>query len=369
MNTTFNLTHLNPVNITLVSANQSFESEFDMSLIYFYYLIFTIGYGYIYTVICVIGTVLNLICIFVYMNSKFEGTMYKYLINKTFFELLTLAVSILSPFSSCQDCTSYVANVYRLYVMRVIINMTYTCSGFAEIATAYDKLLLFKTNSKYFRRVPFKIFFIVSVTISILMFVPHFFSYKVYEKRPNEFDIKITTFGQSAIFNVYGILIYTIQNAATFTILIGLNYMIYSEYKLYFQKKTKLLKINNEKKSTQVSDTKIKRTNQFEPPRAPQANNAKSNESERKFTMMIMSSGTFFIISRILESITYIITHVDKANQVSINRVLNVIEWFAHLATYVSFSSNIFFSLMFNKLFRGHFLLILNKIIHKLSCK
>jgi hypothetical protein len=359
----------------------------DPSLELLFYWVYTIGYAYVYTVICGIGCVLNAICILLYAQRRYKGTMYSHLLNKTVFELLTLLISTLSPFSNCSDCRSLGARIYRLYFMRIIINMTFTCSGFAEIGLTYDRLMLFKSGAnKTLLKVNFKHFFIISFVASVVLFVPNFFASQLVEgPNPGVYNIISTAFGISSAFNSYSIFIFVIQNLLTALVLIVLNYMVFIEYGNYFRKKTKLLgvsKSHNEQRLTSVTWTKQKadttipqaqtasvgiENNSKASVRNLRGNNAKianknSTDADRNFTLMIMISSSLFTISRILEGTTSIVTHVDKANGIVNNPWLAILGWFAHLATYLSFSSNIIFSFIFNKLFRGHLIESLCKI-------
>jgi hypothetical protein len=348
----------NQINIKINSSNASFS--LDPAILTMFFYVYTIGYTYIYTVLCSIGTLLNLICIIVYISRRFQGNMYKYLINKTVFEFLTLAIGAVSPYGNCQNCAAfqtYGATFFKLYFLKIIINITYTASAVAEIGVTYDRLLLFKSQSKYWPRVNFKHFFAFMLVFSIGLFVPHMFASRLVEFAPNKFEIAITVFGYSDFFNIYIIMIYSIQNFLAFIILIILNFLMYLEYKKYFSRRSRLISSTNEKKSLQTSLHKATaqegtltgtslETNKL-------ANTRKGNEIEKKFTIMIMSSSVFFILSRIMEGMSSIIYHVDQTNKIYINPFETIFSWFAHLTTYLSFSANIIFYFIFNKLFRS----------------
>jgi hypothetical protein len=348
-------------------TTNSSQVTIDTDLQFLMYLVYTIGQAYIFTIISVIGTILNLICLIVYANPKFKGDMYKYQLNKTVFEMATLAISMLLPFSNCSDCVSLGARIYRMYFMRIITNIVFTCAGFAEIGVTYDRLMLFKHNS-LFPRFKFLEFFFVTFFSSILMFVPQVIASRIEEVAPNVYAIVSTPVGASREFTIYSIFTFVVQNIVTFIILIMLNYLLYDEYGRYYKKKIKLLNVSEKSYKTdksvmQTTSTKTKAKSQDMSINATSRgslapNNAaskKNTEMERKFTLMILTSSLFFTLSRILEGTTSVIFHVDRANRITNNRVFIIFGWFAHLATYLSFSSNLIFSLIFNKIFRESF--------------
>ena len=133
------------------SNANSTESNYN-SLAALLFFVYTIGYMYLLTIVCVVGTILGLICIVVFLSLNQNSNMYKYLLNKALFEFLTLLIGSMSSYGNCQNCSvyqTYGATFFRYHFFIGIINITYTCSAFAEIGVTYDRLLLLKHSRSH----------------------------------------------------------------------------------------------------------------------------------------------------------------------------------------------------------------------------
>ena len=117
---------------------------------------FTYMNGY-YTIPVIAGTgfVLNLICLVILLFGFKERNIFKYVISKVFFEMISCLLGIgfqnLLCFSNCVKPTSLFYCVYRKFFQYVGEVVFYT-SGFIEIFLTYDRYLILKNRKNWFNR-------------------------------------------------------------------------------------------------------------------------------------------------------------------------------------------------------------------------
>jgi hypothetical protein len=116
----------------------------------------TIGYIYIATSFNVVGFFLNIFCLIILINKTLKGDIYKYFILKTSTELGRVFLGTLFPLAFCTSCPSFptfAVQLIRAYGFNYAASLFSTMSILSEIALTYDRLTIFKKNSKFFLKI------------------------------------------------------------------------------------------------------------------------------------------------------------------------------------------------------------------------
>jgi hypothetical protein len=335
------------------------------------FIVFTIGSQYVMIVNCGVGLVLNSICLLVLLSLKIKGDMYKYIILKTIVEMLTLFSSFMSLFTRCQSCITngnFSAVLIRIIFVEYLNNAAYTCSGFCEIALSYDRLRLFKENSKWMPNIRFRTIACLSLALSALISVPF-----VFKRRPGREPgtTEASDFSRTAIYSYYVIFINVIQVFLPLIVLIILNSLVAYEFKLYMKRKTRFIgqsrttvDAQTDEKS-KISDAnpqalKLQPTSTLNTNNSDAVNIAKNkkkvlSEKEFNFTSMILISSSLFTFTRLVQGIAAIGSIINDSNQVRFSAFFIVLTYLAYQLAFIYFSSSIFIYTMFNKNFRDGF--------------
>jgi hypothetical protein len=365
------------------SSSLFLEDSFQLAVIYY---VFTIGYQYIFTISCGIGIVINLICLIVLMSPSLSGDMYKYLLMKTIAEMVTLFSSFSNIFSTCRTCPffqSYASALISIIIVSFSNSTSYTCSAFCEIILSYDRLKLFKRNSKLMPTLNFKFTCIGIVSISILVNIPILFSKNVISIRgaENKYIDMQNEFGTSTLYSCYTLLLNVLQTILPLLILITLNTIVTFEFRRYLNRKRTMkfhvtnLTFNKRNSSSTAKSTivlselhKSKTRNEKLPSTiATSINNThptieeaarisrKNEENNLKFTSMILVSSSLFALSRLIECIPFVWLYINQLKGVKFDGIRAIFTYFAFQLTFIHFSTNIFIYVFFNRNFKKAF--------------
>jgi hypothetical protein len=354
----------NAANFT--SANNStptmFNADFAHQLQIFFF-VYSIGYQYVMTISCSIGFIVGFICLAVLVNPKLKGDMYKLLILKTLVEIILQLAGMTNIFVTCSICTfvqSYWARLVKIIFTHYLISTFYTCSSLIEIALSYDRLKIFKRNSKYLPNVNFYYLSICIILGSILLNIPVLFSLTIVSipGTQNQFTDVQSEFGRGAFFSVYLNIINALQVFIPLLILIVIDSLVAVEFKKYVNKKKRIA--NQLNTPTIMNETKNSFEKQTSNPTIQQKKSTEviirksqtQKESNKRFTLMVLISSSLFIFVRLFNAITIIWNQTNQANKVAFDARLLIIAYFSFQITFFYMISNIFTYFIFNKSFR-----------------
>ncbi len=212
---------------------------------------FTIINGYfIIPALGVIGFVLNLICLLVFMNSRFKNReKFRYIIVKLLIEMLGciyfmgfqnyLMCSWESEIllnNPCIDTGSFSFITYRLVMYRYLSHCNYIWSGINEVLINYDKYLMISNRSSLFNRKKNFKFIILSCGIfSHLLFIPNFFVFKIHStnNETNVFILIKSKLGTNNFFDLYTLIVLGLANVSLTFLIVFTSFMLAKEIKKY----------------------------------------------------------------------------------------------------------------------------------------
>jgi hypothetical protein len=269
-----------------------------------------------------------------------------------------------------------------VYVFQFVNSVVFTISMLCEIALTYDRLTIFKQNSKYYMKMKFKYSFLAILIYSVLIMIPRLFSQTV-EKVPIPFvDIyypKTTTFGSSWFYKYYLVAINLQSSIFWMSILLILNLMVLIEFRNY--KKQRTLIIGTVRYLTDTSRNKRNFTTNealtITTREKKNDSNGINNElnvskdskmkedSEKMLAFSILCCCSIYAFNRTLLSIGDICTQIDSLNNVTDRPFTTIINYFARLICYLVFAMNLFILMLFNKGFKHHLKNIMLNLYHK----
>ena len=160
----------------------------------FYRLLFSVLYMKLIPLLCLVGFVLNAVALLTLgLSRSLKGTIYTYLLAKTFFEWVILAIGALIPYGNCAKCSGYGSQVYNLYMSAFVLNSFYFCSACIEIAIIVDKYLTLANvgaKSTWRSLCSAKLVVLGVACSGTLLFIPMMFAaqiVKIDQKSPSKF--------------------------------------------------------------------------------------------------------------------------------------------------------------------------------------
>ncbi len=318
-----------------------YENIYKLSL--FLVDFFQIGYLRILPVICVIGSILSIICFTVFLNSKLEDRSYFYLLIKSFTDILLMLIGAFSPFVACIDCTvynTYIRWLFALVIYKFIKNGLYLFVTVLEIIITLDRY--FKIKSKTTKEKATKqekIFIILTISLCLLIFVPVLFAEIIILKEDNSYNFETTHFGMTKFYSIYIKIIGLFENILTVFVLIPINVIVLISYKKFIKNKKTIrnLILLPNGITSETTTSIVKKTN--------------------RFTKMILISTFTFIISRLSTGSVVLLQLInDFCLNIQFYSIYNgIAQILSELVTFIIFSLNLFIYYKFNKPFRDCF--------------
>jgi hypothetical protein len=208
---------------------------------------------YIFAVVLIIGTILNLISLIVFYRVVREersnrGNMFKYLLMKCICDfLLTL---LFLPSTLMMNEESYIKVALYKWNYYYFMNIFSTCSSIYEIASSLDCLFLISRKINWFKKRI--IFYLVTFFVLIVSFVYYttgLFRFNV-AKDERGYYLKETPFKQSTFIKHYFLsFLYLFRDGIPLIVSLAINLIIV----LYLKQRTKM-KIMLNMKSSSVID-------------------------------------------------------------------------------------------------------------------
>jgi hypothetical protein len=373
-----------------IATNATLNSTASVSFVPSMSTFYLVSYLVIMPSVAGIGFLLNIPCLIVLLQPELSGVTYKYLVFKTLCHMTSLLLSSLSPLSNCFTCPvsqSLWVRLYFIYLLKYTANVMFSCAAVVEIALSYDRLLLFKGNSGFFRRISFKTFLIFTSVFGVVVNVPFMLadSAQLIPGTEDRYALVTTAFGLSLFYRVYNILWSLLLSLLSMIIIVILNVFVTIEFKKYIKKKTNMtgkskdmvskLKSNNPTSRTKTNQTEVKDELSASIVYSITATNGKTNDStknmgkstsvsgkrdknessEKNFTMMILVSSSFYSASRLFSIVNIISTQIYQFMGITapvFNSYYAVVNFCVTLGY---FGTNFFIYLVFNKSFRKCF--------------
>jgi hypothetical protein len=394
-----NLTANNSANLTNTSDFTLIESV-NNSVDYYINLI---GSTYLISITCVVGFILNTVCLIVLLHPELKGNMYKFLIAKTLMQMV-VHLSFLSHLSnSCTFCLgymSYFGMLMRIIFFHYFLNTAMFGQVLFEIVLSIDRLLIFKSKRKCMPNLNF-----TYTTIGILIFIslaiiPAPLAYHIDQLANGRFVLRMTKLAQSQIFSIYMYVLTVLMSIMPFVLLSALNVVVVLEYNKYRRKKAKLssksITIENKRVQTtalstiaapktsvvsmnvmsqgselgnhsQKKSNKVtSRTSQAERVRAStvsQINAGPKRQSNKSFTPMIVISSLIFDSGRIFEAVLLILRRVILVQSLQRTPAFRIVNLVYLEYSFIIFGIGIFIYYFTNKLFKECVLQMIRNLI------
>jgi len=299
-----------------------------------------IGFVIVTPTICVIGMILNLLCFIVFLRLKEK--IFFYLAIKSLAESLLLVTGAISPYVLCITCNlenTYLRALITLILSKYILLCTYTFITLLEIEIAFNRYYLISSHStKTLTETKDKVKAFVYILVSIIIFVPYFFAYKINKHEINvflniiEYKMEENQFGNSDLFyyvyTYYGLFL----NIISILILLPLNIMIIIKFRKFIQQKLRTSALNAFMRQENI-------------------------KTETRFTRMMVLLSFLFIFTRLVEMSILIFSlynlYVKLIDYYEFYFI--VLNTYVYASTYLIFSLNFFIFYIFNQTFRSKF--------------
>jgi hypothetical protein len=339
----------------------------------------SIAYLYIVPMLSSFGFFLNVMCLAVLVQPILNGDMYKLLIVKTIVQIVVLSISATSPIAHCQSCTksrTLAIQIYRLYLLKIANNIILSYSTLIEIAISYHTFFILRKDNLI--RVSFRSFLTLILILGFFVNMPYFFVQRIDSKSstPNIYILTNTKFTESSLSKLYILSLNFVQSLLTLVIMIILNILIRSEFKIYLRRKILLSSVkinwtdinnyiysNNNNIAKYIKDTtsldeynmnsinsQTDSTVEFMNTKA-----RKITHAERRFTRMILTTSLIYTFTRLISFIEITIKQVFLLRGTSIYSFNSYLTVISYISFSVYFGSNLFTYLMYNKMFRQCF--------------
>ena len=303
-----------------------------------------IAYPYIITPISSLGFILNLISLLVFFRLLSNGNIYKFFLIKAITDSILLLIGSFIVYGTCGNCASFQtlgSVIYRHFFSGFINSAMSTFSGFCEILIAVDRIYIVKNkklNSWFY------IFFIIlSLSISFLIPVPFFFANKIENIGDSKYILRRTKFGTSIEYTYYLSSVLIILNSFLFSCLVVSNTILLVQFKKYISKKSNLTSILVA--STESGKSKDSRNNYS-------SNSSKTKDGATKsLTKMVLFLSIFFIITRLIHSISTILTSINRLKKINFDAFSVIISICSLILNYIMFGSTLIYHSCFNKIF------------------
>ena len=313
-----------------------------------------VGFGFISTLVCVIGVFLHVITLTVLY--RLQGTLYRYIQVKTATELVILALGVahsIRHLTVCDKCNqifgSYLMRTLEKYAERYLLHSAHTFVGVCELLIAYDRLMAFHAKSKpNFFSANNKLNLCISLLFSLSLFVPFTFSaYVDLASDEGNFRLAPTQFGRSKGFRIFMLVQVSLKHIVMFSLLILLTVLLVRKHNHHIVRHNRYVspqKLNESVEtpclsSSALSDNSTIRRNS-------------SHMNNRSVAKMLIILNSSIITSRSLMISDCLIALFDVAVLPTFRVCLG---FAASLSVFLVYTVNFFIYLFFNKIFANRF--------------
>jgi hypothetical protein len=225
---------------------------------------------YLFNIMVYGGTILNLVCILVFIKiikeeQENQGHLFKYFLIKSVFDLLFCIQNLPRAFFYRVDSTinrSYSMQIWYVYSYYFLYSLFSQLSVWFEIAASLDCLCLISMKFKW-HKTKNCFYLVVSSFIGFwtIFYIPNLFWFKIVKRVSSGYAPRLTTFGKSKLVYYHVILHNIFRDMIPIIILMIINSAIF-----YFIRKTTVRRksLQGQRNSTGSDSTMVKKAQQAE---------------------------------------------------------------------------------------------------------
>jgi hypothetical protein len=335
-------------------------------------------YIYVIPIISFLGFLLSLLCFLIFLNKDFKEALYKYLKVESLLISVNLFIQIFRPvyfYNASFFSKSLFSQIYSFYFLYYIVSSLEMASFLLHVMSSLDFFLLISNLTQkltFYKKLNYKIVSSIICLFSILIYI-----YILFRKEIRSHDVLFinadndiisytviylsydTEFSKTIWKKVIEITVVVIRDGIFLLALVILNIIIYLHVRSSIMKKKKMLNKENGtmiKKEASIDDVSISNH--------PTAVNGKKSKSEKKsrraqykLTIMVIIGSLNCILGRLPILSDFIVQNI-----IGWNDQVKLLNMYACLAVYVSYSINFFLYMYTNKRFNKIFFQYLQNI-------
>jgi hypothetical protein len=353
----------NLINLQVSINRQSSNTSANVLL-----LINRLGNAYLIPSICFVGFILNIICFCILYSKKLKSNIYNYFLLKTFIETIKVLLGMFSLIVYCENCFfsgTFFLQVFRLICYSYVSFSVSTMSTLTEIALTYDRLSIFKKDSKYLPKIPFKYSCMIIILTSFISILHLPFTFRIARTSTSNssstFTLTRTEIGSSALMQYYIIGLNLILNIGLFIVFLVLNLILLYEFKIYMRSHSRLTAKPSESIRKRSCTLYSKRLATFN--KQTQSINVNStsfkikkisnDDSEKSLVSSVLSCCFIYGVNRVLNWSGILISYLPALLGIGAIPWLVITSFFCRLIGVIVFSSNFILLALLNKEFKS----------------
>ncbi|CAF0714616.1 unnamed protein product [Brachionus calyciflorus] len=275
--------------------------------------IINIGYPFMLTPISSIGFLLNIFPLITFARLQKSGNIYRFFLIKTLSESMILLIGAVILYGVCSNCSAYQtlgAIVFRMVFSGYLNAVLATLNGFCEIMIAVDRILIIRNIS--LNAIWYLIASLLAFIISFSLPIPLLFANYIKEISESKYSLTNTNFGASISYTFYLASVFIFINSFLFVTLTISNVVLLIEFKKYLAKKRGMTSIG---KNNLKDTSKSEESNLTNISKKAILNNNTNKSSKGRLTKMVLILSVLFMASRLINSISTILSNIDRVNK------------------------------------------------------
>ena len=329
-------------------------------------------YIYVIPLISIIGFILSILCFLIFSNKDFKETLYKYLQVESLLISINLFIQTFRPvyfYNESYFSKSLFSQAYSFYILYYFVSSLEMASFILHIMSSLDFFLLISNLTQklsFYKKLNYKIVSIIICLFSILIYI-----YILFIKEIRSHDVLFinaeneiisysiiylsydTEFSKTISKKVIEIAVVVLRDGIFLLTLVILNIVIYLHVRKSIMKKKKMLKQKDKDNGTMIKteasiDDVSVSNNQTNGKKSN--SERKSSRAQYKLTIMVIIGSLNCILGRLP-----ILTDFIVQNIIGWNDQVKLLNMYACLAVYVSYSIYFFLYMYTNKRFNKIF--------------
>jgi hypothetical protein len=331
-------------------------------------------YIYVIPIVSLIGFLLSILCFFIFLNKEFKEVLYKYLKVESLLISMNLFIQIFRPvyfYNASYFSKTLFSQIYSFYILYYFVSSLEMASFLLHIMSSLDFFLLISNLTQkltFYKKLNYKL-----VSVIIFLFSISIYIYIIFIKEIRSHDVLFidskdvilsytiiylsydTEFSKTTVKKIMEISVVVLRDGIFLLTLVILNIIIYLHVRSSIMKKRRMLNRDNgsmiktEAEAASIDDLSINNH--------PTTINVKKSKSERKnnkaqykLTIMVIIGSLNCILGRLPILSDFIVQNI-----IGWNDQVKLLNMYACLAVYVSYSINFFLYMYTNKRFNKIF--------------
>lgn len=249
--------------------------------------------NYLIRFISAFGIIFNLFSLFILKNKRLKHNIYKFLWCRTFSNLIVCAFGCLYIHTSCIVCENsshdYLFTLWYLFL--IPLRMAFTCSAISDIVLILNRYFEILKTKNCLTRLSKKQSLGICLAISILIYLPVFFSIGIVPSTEGLWRIKTFKEENKTIAGLFLIGLSCVETVIPLTILTVLN-------------------IQSIRKFHELMENKVTLTN----------NRNRIYRAEAKFTKLVVSLTTISIFTRLIDMLSDLVNRLNGVEIIEFSR-------------------------------------------------